>query len=67
MSHLANVGLAKADSPTEIQMSKRVGRPVDDPSSVEMIGAFLRSPVDSHSPKLELDYARDRIGIVGGT
>ena len=63
MSFLANVGLAKADSPLDIQMLTSVGRPSVDLSSVEVAGAFPRSPISS--PVLEnvrksaLDYVRE--------
>ena len=69
MSRLANVGLAKTDSPSKIRMSTRVGRPADDPSSAEVAGAFPRlsvgSPALKNAGKSELDCARDR--STGGT
>ena len=61
MSYLASIGVAKANSLTEIQMLKRMGRPVDNPSSVEIADAFFRSPIGGHlleaTMKSELDSA----------
>ena len=60
---LVNVELAITDSPIEIQMSKRVGRAIDDPLSVEVASIFLRSLVGSRSLetaiKSVLDCAQD--------
>ena len=70
MSRLASIGVAKADSLTEIQISKKMGRPIDDPSSAEIAGAFFRSRVDGHSleaaMKSELDSARDSVSLARG-
>ena len=69
MSHLAKTGLAKTDSLTGIRKSKRVGRPADDPSSVEVADIFFRSPIGGRAletaMKLVLDYIQDR--SAGGT
>ena len=65
---MANAGLAKADSPSGIIISKRIGSP-DDPSSIEVAGVFPRSlvgsPVLENVVKSELDCAREH--SIGGT
>ena len=52
-----------------IQISKKVGRPTDDPSSTEVADAFPRSPIGGRmletAMKSLLDYAWDR--STGGT
>ena len=71
MSYLVNVGLAKANSPSAILISKSVERPVDDSSSVEVIGTFSRSSIGNLMleavGKSVLDCAREHFtgGIVG--
>ena len=70
MSHLASIRVAKANTLTEIRMSKRVGRPIDDPSLVEVADVFLLSPVSGRSleatMKSELEGARDHIDLAKG-
>ena len=63
MSRLANDKLAKADSPTEIWISKRVEKSTNDPLSVEVASAFPHSTVGDRpletAIKSILDYAQD--------
>ena len=70
MSHLANFGLAKADSPAEIRTSKSTVKSVDNPSSAEIARAFSCSPDGSHSLEAAIqsgvDGACDSIGPVEG-
>ena len=70
MSYLTNFGLAKADSPAEIWILKSTVKPVDDPSSAKIAGAFPFSLVGGHSLEATIhsgvEGARDSVGPIEG-